>query len=205
MPRRTPPGSPRSSAAQIATRLGASHRRGRVGHRIRRGPAALEAIDILRELHHRQWEDRSNFLPVFGRFAAACRLGVDADEVAVHELVASDTVVSSVVTFEVARRVSLYQSARSTESRWNQASTALMSEVIADACRRGFAEVDFLRGDEAYKHRFAPQQRELVRLTGATGVPARAAQAAQAAHVRARSATERAVHSGRARWAKRKS
>ena len=176
-----------------------------IGHRIRRGAAALAAIDTLRELHRVQWGDRSNFLPVFGRFAAACRLGVDADEVAVHELAAGDTVVSSVVTFEVARRVSLYQSARSTDPRWNQASTVLMSEVIADACGRGFAEVDFLRGDEAYKHRFAPNRRELVRLTGATGTAARAAQAAQAVHVTARAATERAVRSGRARWAKRKS
>ena len=107
------------------------------------------------------------------------------------------------VTFEVARRVSLYQSARSTDPRGARRSTVLLSEVITDACGRGFAEVDFLRGDEAYKHRFAPNRRELVRLTGATGMPARAAQAAQAMHLTARSATERAVRAGRAMWAKR--
>ena len=81
-----------------------------------------------------QWGDRSNFLPLFGSFAAACRLASEVDEVAVHEIADGDTVVSSVVTFEVARRVSLYQSARSTDPRWSQASTVLLHEVIADAC-----------------------------------------------------------------------
>ena len=56
-----------------------------VAYRTRRGAAALGAIDTLRELHRAQWGSRSNFLPVFGCFAAACRLAVDADEVAVHE------------------------------------------------------------------------------------------------------------------------
>jgi CelD/BcsL family acetyltransferase involved in cellulose biosynthesis len=150
-------------------------------HRISRGPAAVRALGTLRQLHRAQWQDRSRFLPSFDRFAAACRLGADFDEVAVHELAVSETVVAIMVTLEVAGRVSLYQSARLTDFRWRDATSVLLAAIISDACDRGFAEVDFLRGDEAYKSNFAPQRRDLFRLRGASGGPGRAALAAQLA------------------------
>ena len=45
----------------------------------------------------------------------------------------------------------------------------LLSAIIADACRGGFTEVDFLRGTEGYKDNFAPERRELLRLRAADG------------------------------------
>jgi CelD/BcsL family acetyltransferase involved in cellulose biosynthesis len=162
-----------------------------VAHRMHRGPSALRSLADLRQLHEAQWGTGSRFLPSYPRFAAACRLGAEADEVAVHELTTGDTVVAIMVTFEVAGRLSLYQSARLTDFRWRDATALLLAEIIADACTRGFAEVDFLRGEEAYKANFAPERRELVRLLAANGRAGRAALAAGLAARRAKHATTR--------------
>ncbi len=86
-----------------------------------------------------------------------------------HELAVDESVIAIVVVFEVAGRVSLYQSARLTDFRWRDATTVLLNAIIRDACTRGFTEVDFLRGDEAYKKNFAPGRRQLLRLRAATG------------------------------------
>jgi CelD/BcsL family acetyltransferase involved in cellulose biosynthesis len=140
-----------------------------VQHRICRGESVRDALATLRHLHADQWGRSSRFLPVFARFAAAAELGARAGEVAVHELRAGQEVISCMATFEVAGRVSLYQSARQIEMRWRDATIMLISAIVADACERGFAEVDFLRGEETYKHSFAPERRQLVRLRVATG------------------------------------
>jgi CelD/BcsL family acetyltransferase involved in cellulose biosynthesis len=166
-------------------------------HRTHRGSAAVRSLDTLRQLHRAQWGERSHFLPNFERFAAGCRLGAEADEVAVHELATGDTVISSVVTFEVARRVSLYQSARLTDPLWRDTTTVLLAAIITDACDRGFTEVDFLRGAEPYKHRFAPNERQLCRLLAATGGTGRAALATKSIQSTTRLAAERSLHAAR--------
>ena len=113
-----------------------------VVHRTHRGPSARRSLDTLRQLHQAQWGRRSRFLSHFDRFAAACALGAEVDEVVVHELASEELVVATVVTFEVAGRVSLYQSARRTESHWREAMSVLLTTIITDACDRGLAEVD---------------------------------------------------------------
>lgn len=138
-------------------------------HKVERGSAAIRSLDTLRQLHHAQWGSRSRFLPSFDRFAAGCRLAAGVDEIAVHELAVGESVIAIVVAFEVAGRISLYQSARLIDFRWRDASMVLLNAIIRDACTRGFTEVDFLRGDEAYKNNFAPGQRQLLRLRAASG------------------------------------
>ncbi len=162
-------------------------------HRINRGTSAVRALETLRRLHSGQWGARSRFLPGFGRFTAACRLGAERDEVAVHELHVAGNVIAIMVSFEVAGRVSLYQSARLTDFRWRDATTALLAASIFDACDRGFAEVDFLRGDEAYKGNFAPERRELFRLRTASGWAGRAGLRAETTARRAKAAGRRLV------------
>jgi hypothetical protein len=93
--------------------------------------------------------------------------------VVVHELGNDNLVVATVTAFEVAGRVSLYQSARLTDRRWRDATTVLLAAIIDDACARGFNEVDFLRGDEPYKGRFTPNHREMSRLVAGKGVVGR--------------------------------
>jgi CelD/BcsL family acetyltransferase involved in cellulose biosynthesis len=174
-----------------------------VTHQTIRGRAVVQHLNTLRELHQSQWGRRSGFLPVFDRFAAGFAAGCAADEVAVHELGNDDLVVATVTAFEVAGRVSLYQSARLTDRRWRDATTVLLAAIVDDACVRGFDEVDFLRGDEPYKGRFAPDHREMVRLVAGQGVAGRLGGVTQAATSHARQTAVRCVRFGRsavARW-----
>jgi CelD/BcsL family acetyltransferase involved in cellulose biosynthesis len=174
-----------------------------VKHHAIRGRAVLQRLDTLRELHQAQWGSRSNFLPVFDRFAAGFAGGCAADEVVVHELGNDHLVVATVTAFEVAGRVSLYQSARLTDRRWRDATTVLLAAIIDDACARGFSEVDFLRGDEPYKGRFAPDHREMLRLVAGKGVVGRLGGVTQAVASQATQTAVRCVRFGRsaaARW-----
>jgi CelD/BcsL family acetyltransferase involved in cellulose biosynthesis len=204
------PGSPEAYRAtlpaQFRKNLRVSARRlaaEGVAHATARGPAVRPRLGTLRELHQAQWGSRSGFLPVFDRFAAGFAGGCAADEVVVHELRRDDLVVATVTAFEVAGRVSLYQSARLTDRRWRDATTVLLAAIIDDACARGFSEVDFLRGDEPYKGRFAPDRREMLRLIAGKGVTGRPGGLSLATTARARQAAVRCVRFGRsaaARW-----
>jgi len=112
-------------------------------------------------------------------------------------------VVATVTAFEVAGRVSLYQSARLTDRRWRDATTVLLAAIIDDACARGLKEVDFLRGDEPYKGRFTRNHREMMRLVAGQGVTGRLGGATHAARFQATGAAVRCVRFGRstvARW-----
>jgi GNAT acetyltransferase-like protein len=174
-----------------------------VRHQTIRGRAVRQSLGILRDLHQCQWGGRSGFLPVFDRFAAGFAGGCAADEVAVHELGNEDLVVATVTAFEVAGRVSLYQSARLTDRRWRDATTVLLAGIIDDACTRGFKEVDFLRGDEPYKRRFTPSHREMLRLVAGQGVVGRLGVVTHAARFQATQTAVRCVRFGRstvARW-----
>ena len=174
-----------------------------VTHRTIRSREVLQCLDTLRELHQVQWGNRSGFLPVFDRFAAGFAAGCAADEVVVHELGNDNLVVATVTAFEVAGRVSLYQSARLIDRRWRDASTVLLAAIIDDACARGFSEVDFLRGDEPYKGRFAPDHREMLRLVAGKGVAGRMGGVTRATTFHATQTAVRCVRFGRstlARW-----
>jgi len=174
-----------------------------VTHQTIRGAAVLRRLDTLRELHQAQWGTRSSFLPVFDRFTAGFAGGCAADEVAVHELAKDDLVVATVTAFEVAGRVSLYQSARLTDHRWRDATTVLLAAIIDDACARGFKEVDFLRGDEPYKGRFTPYHREMLRLVAGKGATGQLGVATHVATFKAMQTAVRCVRAGRsavARW-----
>ena len=143
------------------------------------------------------------FLPSFDRFVAGCVGGSAADEVVVHELGSDTVVVATVIAFEVANRVSLYQSARLTDTRWRDVTTVLLAAIIDDACARGFTEVDFLRGEEPYKGRFTADHRQMFRLVAGTGVVGRLGCLTRAATFHATQTAVRCVRFGRsavARW-----
>jgi CelD/BcsL family acetyltransferase involved in cellulose biosynthesis len=174
-----------------------------VTHQTIRGRAVLQGLDTLRELHRSQWGSRSDFLPVFDRFAAGFAGGCAADEVVVHELRNDSLVVATVTAFEVAGRMSLYQSARLTDRRWRDATIVLLAAIIDDACARGFSEVDFLRGDEPYKRRFTPDHREMMRLVAGQGIPGRVGGVTYAARSQATRIAVRCARFGRstvAQW-----
>ena len=115
-----------------------------------------------------------------------------------------DLVVATVMAFEVANRVSLYQSARLTDPRWRDVTTALLAAIIDDACDRNFKEVDFLRGEESYKSRFTTNQRAMTRLVGAKGVVGGLGRAGTAAAFHVTNTAVRGVRFGRSLAARRK-
>jgi CelD/BcsL family acetyltransferase involved in cellulose biosynthesis len=139
-------------------------------------PATADAgLTTLRRLHHERWGGRSRFLAGFDAFAAAARAGVARREFAFHELTVGGKTVATMSSFEVAGRLSMYQAGRLTDRAWRGAAPLLLARVIEDACGRGLTEMDFLRGDEEYKHNFAPEAREVLRLRAATGAAGRTA------------------------------
>ncbi len=174
-------------------------------HRVIRGNAVLSSFETLRQLHTAQWGERSKFLPAFERFVTGCSGGIAADEVVVHELGRDNLVIAIVTTLEVAGRVSLYQSARHTDPRWRDATTVLLSAIIDDACTRGLNEVDFLRGEEPYKTRFATEQREMWTLIAGSGFNGRLRCNAMAARSRAEQMAIRAVRFRRSTLSRRRS
>src|SRR5205814_5114014 len=158
-----------------------------LAHRATRSAQPDAALDVLHLLHTSAWGRRSAFLSVFGRFAAAARAGAARGEVVFHELAVGDRVVASIAAFEVAGRVSLNQSGRLQDHRWHNAATVLLGAIIREAGARHLVEVDFLRGNEGYKWRFATEGRELYRWRAANGRLGRAAMTASVMHERARS------------------
>ncbi len=121
----------------------------------------------------------------------------------VHELGTDNLVIATVMAFEMAGRVSLYQSARLTDPRWRDATTVLLAGIIDNACVRRFTEVDFLRGDEPYKSRFAPNRREMFRLVAGKGAVGRLGYVTRAATFHTTQTAARFVRFGRStatRW-----
>ena len=133
------------------------------------------ALRVLHRLHAQRWGMASSFLGDFDRFAAVCRAAAARGEVIFDVLRAGDEPGAIVVTFEVAGRLSYYQSGRIPARRWRGAGIVLLARVIDDAGRRGLRDADLLRGDEAYKTLFADERRELWRLRCAVGSRARVA------------------------------
>jgi len=86
---------------------------------------------------------------------------------------------------------------------WELTRRVLLAAIIDNACDRGLTEVDFLRGEESYKGRFTPDQREMFRLVAGTGVVGGLGRGATAATGHATKAAVRCVRFGRstvARW-----
>jgi CelD/BcsL family acetyltransferase involved in cellulose biosynthesis len=164
----------RSNLRKATNRLGKEE----ITHRVVRGDLAGAALATMRDLHAARWGMRSRFLAAYERFAVAGHAGAARGELAVHELVAGGTVVAAMACFEVASRVSFYQGGWLPARRLRNASTVLLAKMFQDACRRGFTEVDLLRGDEPYKRGFVSATRQLLRLRAAHGPAGRLALAA---------------------------
>ena len=192
----------RSNVRKVARRL---DQKG-VRHRVVPPTDVEGALRTLRGLHEGRWGHRSRFLQVFDRFADAARAGVALGEFSFHELVAGPTPIAAVACFEVAGRVSFYQSGRSTDPQWRGAGTLLLFEIMKDAMRKGLTEFDLLRGNEPYKASFATDSRTLVSIRGASGPGGWAlltgTNAVRAARAKAITAARRAMGRAVPHWSK---
>ena len=130
----------------------------------------------LRVLHENQWGTHSAFLQGWTEFSRAAVEGARRGHVNFHELVRDDHVVASSVVFYVGGRASGVQSARVLDDpSLSGAGTVLLAAAIEQAFDRGCHEMDFLRGDEAYKAGWTTGSRQLLRLRSAKGYAARIA------------------------------
>jgi CelD/BcsL family acetyltransferase involved in cellulose biosynthesis len=131
-------------------------------------PTALEAFRDLQQLT----PGREALLVEFPRLRAAVIVGVGSGEVRMDVLETDDHIVAVSISFVVAGRLSLYQTARTLDSRFSSAATVLHLAVIAEAAAQGCLEVDLLRGLEPYKTSYASRQRKVIRVRAARGLRA---------------------------------
>ena len=149
-----------------------------VGVQYRRAPFSdiERSLRNLRGLHAKQRGANSSFLQGWAEFSRAAVEGARRGHVKFHELVRGDHVVASVVLFEFGGRASAVQSGRVIDDpSLSGAGTVLFAEAIKHAIDSGCHEIDFLRGDEAYKKGWTTGSRQLLRLRSATGYAARTA------------------------------
>lgn len=125
-------------------------------------------------LHRLRWLDGSRFATTFDRLKPVLAEGMITGAVQIHEGVAGDRVVASMIFIDHARRRSYYQGGREMGHEWRGVGTVLMADVIADAHDKGMTEFDFLRGSESYKLDWTSHERQLVRLIAARGMRERA-------------------------------
>jgi CelD/BcsL family acetyltransferase involved in cellulose biosynthesis len=125
---------------------------------------------------------RSQFLPFFDRFAAAAPKGVDRGELVMHEFEVDDRVIAINVCFQVAGRLSYYQSGRDTDERWRGAGMTLIAHAIEHGIDAGCRELDMLRGGEGYKRQFATKERRILRIDTTRGISGRVVAGLMAAY-----------------------
>jgi CelD/BcsL family acetyltransferase involved in cellulose biosynthesis len=138
-----------------------------VRHRRVTGDALPAALGAFRDLQH-VTPGRQALLKEFPRLCAAVTAGVRSGEARVDVLETEDRTVAVTISFMVAGRLSLYQTARALDPRFGSAATVLHLAVIADAAEQGCMEVDLLRGLEPYTSR----QRKVIRVRAARGLSA---------------------------------
>lgn len=132
-----------------------------------------EGLVTMRRLHEMSVGSGSFLLGEYEHFAAVVRAGVRCGEAVFHQITVAGEPIATMVTYELAGRMSIHQSGRDPDSRWSASGHAMMGYLFERACERGYREVDLLRGGESYKARWATGARDVTRLRSAHGWRAR--------------------------------
>jgi CelD/BcsL family acetyltransferase involved in cellulose biosynthesis len=148
---------------------GVSHRRISYRNASRGDNAAAAALDEFTELQKLRG-GRGALLRETPRLVPALMVGLDRGEVRIDILETDDRVILVLISFQLARAVRLYQSARRLDDEWRDALAVALLEVVRQACEDGCRELDLLRGDESYKSRFVRRKRQIRHLRAAHGL-----------------------------------
>lgn len=122
-----------------------------------------EALADFADIQRRR-SGREALLSEMPRIERAVVAGARAGEARVLATDVDGERAAVVVAFATAGRLGLYQVARRTEQRFSRVGTVVAMAMVRDAIATGMGEVDFLRGDEAYKFAFAGERRTLWRI-----------------------------------------
>ena len=147
------------------------------------GPSeAAGALNALRDMHAQQWGDESSFLAGWPRFRAAAIAGCERGEVVVGQAtLPSGEPIAAGVALQCGSVMFNYQSGRSQDPRWTGSGTFVDAALMQ--ANPATVEMDWLRGTERYKSKWATGERPLFRLRFAHGSRAwLAIQASKAVH-----------------------
>ncbi|MGV1036655.1 MAG: GNAT family N-acetyltransferase [Candidatus Nanopelagicales bacterium] len=121
------------------------------------------ALDALRNMHAQQWGDQSSFMAGWPRFRTAALAGFERGEVVVGQAtMPNGEPIAAGVALQCDSVLFNYQSGRSKDSQWTGSGTFVDAELMQ--CNPAAVEVDWLRGTERYKSKWATGQRQLYRL-----------------------------------------
>jgi CelD/BcsL family acetyltransferase involved in cellulose biosynthesis len=141
------------------------------GYRYREveGAETVRALSTFERLHRRRWGSRSRFLPAYPRFAAAVAAGAQAGEVTFQEILLDETVVASLVSFEVAGISSWYQMGRDPDPRHKNVGTLLKARAVERSCRLGHRVIDLCIGEDPLKAQWGDAIVPVLRARWASG------------------------------------
>jgi CelD/BcsL family acetyltransferase involved in cellulose biosynthesis len=171
---------------QLQRRERRLHERHDVVFRLTVEPATLERdLDVLFTLHRSRWGTASAFAPeTFHREIA--RSALETGRLRLWFLDLDGTPAAAWYGFRVGNVESYYQAGRDASYDDVSAGSVLLAHTIRQALDDGVAEYRLLRGDEAYKRRFADDDPGLETVIRANSARGRAAVAAALAGKRAR-------------------
>jgi CelD/BcsL family acetyltransferase involved in cellulose biosynthesis len=202
---------PDGTARQLARRRRWLEQRRGFAVEVYAEPRALDhALDPLFALHHARWSlDElgsqaidSPAVEAFHRDAARAlaRLGWAR----VYLLTVEGAPRAALYAFCRGRRLAYYQSGHDPAWRRRSVGTVLLAAVIEQAFAAGLAEVDLLHGEEAYKRRWATDERELTIVAGrGPGLVPWLSCGARQAGISLRQAAKDALPAPARRWARR--
>jgi len=127
-----------------------------------------EAMDVFVRLHLDSWAERGGSTALHKQklvdfHQAFSRICLNQGWLGLYTLKLDDTPAASIYLFKFGNVVSYYQMALNTEFSRYSVGLIILGEAIRRAINDGANEFDFLHDNEAYKYRWAHDQRELVR------------------------------------------
>ncbi len=135
-----------------------------VAFEIRGGTDIPEAMAALFRLHQRRW--RAQMLPGVLGSPAVRRFHLDVANrfqdrgwLRLHVIRSNDTIIAALYCFRYRNRYYYYLGGFEPKLARYSLGTTLTSAAIRQAIEEGCVEFDFLRGEEAYKERWRPEQR----------------------------------------------
>lgn len=135
-----------------------------VAFEIRGGADIPDAMAALFRLHQRRW--RAQMLPGVLGSPAVRRFHLDVANrfqdrgwLRLHVIRSNDTIIAALYCFRYRNRYYYYLGGFEPKLARYSLGTTLTSAAIRQAIEEGCVEFDFLRGEEAYKERWRPEQR----------------------------------------------
>jgi CelD/BcsL family acetyltransferase involved in cellulose biosynthesis len=116
-------------------------------------------------LHRLRWRDGgSGFVASMSTFTTAAEAGAARGEVVLHEVVAGERVLASMVSLELGTRCWLYQMGRDDDPEWSGTGVFLRSRVLQRSTEMGHTIVDLGTGSAELKVQWIDERRPVIQV-----------------------------------------